>query len=191
MEEKKECLRQVVHLLYGPFLLVLHHKGFLTNEVMLYISIAFALWILFFRFEKNLITKLLKKFERKDDLENFPLKWVFFFTIWAFLSFYLFEDPAAYAAILILWLWDSISNVFGRNYWKHWWVFNKKKTIEWSLAGFLAAAAASGLIVGFLPALLASLVAMILEAVDLKIWKIKIDDNFTIPLVTGLILSYV
>ncbi|KKR07232.1 MAG: hypothetical protein UT33_C0005G0176, partial [Candidatus Peregrinibacteria bacterium GW2011_GWC2_39_14] len=43
--------------------------------------------------------------------------------------------------------------------------------------------------VSFQQAIVATLLAMLIEMVPIRVWKIKIDDNLLIPIVAGTIMS--
>ena len=99
----------------------------------------------------------------------------------------LFEKDIAMAAIIILALGDSFSRLigpFGKI--KH--PFNDKKFLEGVIAGMVAAALGAMLLVKPLEAIAASFFAMLLEGVNLRLFKFKIDDNITIPLIAGFVI---
>ena len=91
------------------------------------------------------------------------------------------------AAIMILALGDSFSRLigpFGKI--KH--PFNNTKFLEGLIAGLIAASLGAMLFIRPHEAVAASFIAMLLEGVDLKLFKLKIDDNITIPVVAGAII---
>ena len=57
-----------------------------------------------------------------------------------------------------------------------------------TFAGAVAATLAAWLHVPFLPALIASCIAMFVEAGEVRIAEHHLDDNFTMPLVAGITL---
>jgi len=191
LEKYKECFRQVIHFLYWILIVLLHSKWIVDNDSLFFLIIMGIILILIIKFKPKvfILWDLLKIAEREKDYSFFPWKWLFFFTIWAFLSLLIFENNIAYASILILWVWDAFSNIIWRKLWKHKWFFNKEKTIEWSLWGLIWATIAASLFVNFIPAVIASTIAILLESIDLKIFWKRIDDNLTIPVLSGFILS--
>jgi dolichol kinase/phosphoserine phosphatase len=95
----------------------------------------------------------------------------------------LFPDMIGYAIIGILTLGDSASAFIGRKFGRTLLPFNKNKTLEGSIAGFLAAFLGATLFLNPVHSLIASLIGMAIEAVPSPI-----NDNITIPLSSGLIL---
>lgn len=192
MKKNKECFRQVIHLLYWIMLVFLHSKWVINSDTLLFLIIIWVIFLIIIKIKPKayLIWKLTKVLERESDYRVFPWKWLFFYTLWSFSSLYFFQENIAYASILILWTWDAFSNIIWRKLWKNHWKFNKKKTIEWSIWWFIPSLIASVFFVKLIPAIIASFVAMIIEAIDLKIAWIKIDDNLTIPIISWAILSF-
>lgn len=101
----------------------------------------------------------------------------------AVLSIFLFSKPVAVAAITFIILGDISSALIGRKYGK---VSFGDKTLEGSLGFFLA-----GLLVvvivpdlSLLIGLAGAVVATLAEAIDFRI-----DDNLTVPLVSGVIMQ--
>ena len=106
------------------------------------------------------------------------------YLIGALLAVILFEKDIALAAIIILALGDSFSRLigpFGKI--KH--PFNNTKFLEGVIAGIIAAFLGAILFVKPSEAIIASFFAMMLEGVNLRLGKFKIDDNITIPLIAG------
>lgn len=191
MNDSKEYLRQVVHILYWPLLIFFFHFdiiSFFWLIVLLYLVILciefLKMWI-----KIPIIYNFAKKFEREEDFKAFPGKGFFYFTFWALLTYYFFDKEIASASILILCILDSISTLIWRKYWKTKWPFNKIKSIEWSFFGFITAAVWASLIINPVLATTASFVAMVTEAIDIKIVNFKLNDNLTIPLASAIILK--
>lgn len=191
MEKKMECFRQIIHFFYWFLIVFLHQKWIINNDSFLFLIIIWIIFILIIKIKPKVffIWDLMKFFERKNDYKKFPWKWLFFFTIWAFFSLYFFEENIAYASILMLWIWDSLSNIIWRNFWKHKWKFNKSKTIEWSFWWLIWIIISSLFFVKIIPAIIASIIAMAVEALDFKIFWKRIDDNFSIPIISWFILN--
>ena len=66
-------------------------------------------------------------------------------------------------------------------------LIHPEKLLEGTIAGIVAATLSASLFVPFTFALIASTVVMILEAIEIEYFKI--DDNFFIPIVSGILLS--
>jgi HAD superfamily phosphoserine phosphatase-like hydrolase len=99
------------------------------------------------------------------------------------LTLLLFPFPASAAAIAIFALGDSTASIFG-GLWGKRLPFNKAKTLEGSLAGFFFGFLAGCFFITPLLALVGAAVAMFIEYLPLPI-----NDNITIPIITGLTLT--
>ena len=109
-----------------------------------------------------------------------------YFAIGILLTLLLFPIPNNYGAIAIFALGDSTASIFGSLRSGHPLPFNKGKTIEGSLTGFLFAFIA-GLFFLSLPfALLGAAMAMTIECLPMPV-----NDNILIPLFTGFTLTII
>jgi dolichol kinase/phosphoserine phosphatase len=95
----------------------------------------------------------------------------------------LFPTPAGGAAIAIFCLGDSAASIFGGLISTSL-PFNKGKTWEGSLAGFLFAFLAGTFFISPVLALIGAAVAMTIEVLPLPI-----NDNVSVPIITGLVLT--
>ena len=95
----------------------------------------------------------------------------------------LFPTPAGGAAIAIFCLGDSAASIFGGMISTSL-PFNKGKTWEGSLAGFLFAFLAGTFFISPILALIGAAVAMTIEVLPLPI-----NDNISVPIITGLVLT--
>ena len=98
------------------------------------------------------------------------------------LTLLIFPFPASAAAIAIFALGDSTASIFGGLIGKRL-PFNKGKTLEGSLSGFVFAFLAGCLFVAPWIAAIGAAVAMFVEYLPLPV-----NDNVVIPLVTGAVL---
>lgn len=128
----------------------------------------------------NTIHIVFQKFERSGA--NY--RGAFYFYLASAVSLFLFPLQIAALSITVLALGDSLSTAAGI-FGSHKIFYNRKKTWEGTLAGF-AAAFAGCLLISPQLALPAALTGMIVESLPLKI-----DDNLTIPILTGIALSAV
>jgi CDP-diglyceride synthetase len=106
-----------------------------------------------------------------------------YFALGILLTLLVFPHPVSGAAIAIFALGDSAASIFGGLIGKRL-PFNKGKTLEGSLAGFVFAFLAGSLFVAPWIAAVGAAVAMIVEYLPLPI-----NDNVLIPLVTALTLT--
>jgi dolichol kinase/phosphoserine phosphatase len=107
-----------------------------------------------------------------------------FFAFGILLTLLLFPFAASSAAIAIFALGDSTASIFGRVYGRNALPFNKGKTLEGSILGFVFAFLAGSFFTTTLKSLIGALAAMIVECLPLPI-----NDNLIIPLITGLTLT--
>ena len=183
-----EIKRQPFHILLGLLLIVLIYNDLLEPLVLLTITIiAIIASFITKKVKPKTIYKLLKFIEREDDLEQLPGKGLIAYLIGALIVILLFEKDIALASIMILALGDSFSRLigpFGKI--KH--PFNDTKFLEGVIAGVIAASLGAMLFIKPSEAIVASAIAMLLEGIDLKLFKFKIDDNITIPLIAGAVI---
>lgn len=188
--DEMEYRRQAMHLTVGVTMTLLLYYGILHTWVLgALIPVALILITLLKQRKLPLLEKALLVFERKHHFEKFPGRGSLCFLIGGFLACLLFSREIALASILVLAFGDSITNIAGGYYGRFPLPYNKKKNIEGPLAGALLASMAAALFVPFPVALAASLLAMFLETLPLKIGAWEIDDNITIPVVAGLVMT--
>lgn len=185
---KLEIKRQPFHILLGLFFIALIYYYLLTPIILLtIIIIAIFSSFLVKKTKPKTIYNLLKFIEREEDLEGLPGKGLITYLIGILLVVTLFEKDIALASIMILALGDSLSRLigpFGKI--KH--PFNNTKFLEGVIAGIIAASLGAMLFIKPSEAIVASFFAMFLEGIDLRLFKFKIDDNITIPLIAGAVI---
>lgn len=179
---KKEILRQSIHA-SGIFVIFL--ERFFDPLVLIIICAAIIICgAIIFRIDKDhhifLLSPIIKTCKRQQDEKGFMY---FFFGVIIALS--LFQINIANAIIVILVLGDSASTVFGKAFGRTPLPLNKKKTIEGSLAFFVVGFAAALTQLPFLPSLIGALFGTFAEGYS------PIDDNISIPLVSGIVMSVV
>jgi HAD superfamily phosphoserine phosphatase-like hydrolase len=100
------------------------------------------------------------------------------------ISLLIFPEPIRYVAITTLTLGDGGAHIFGMKFGKIKLPFNKGKNLEGTIFGFLFAFLGAMIFVDPVRALIASTVAMLVEGIPSPI-----NDNLTMPLASGLVLS--
>ncbi|MAG91501.1 hypothetical protein CMO83_02395 [Candidatus Woesearchaeota archaeon] len=186
---KFELNRQLFHIFLGIAIVVLIKYSFISKELILLAIIAGI--ILSFLSKKTrvpVIHNLLEKFEREEDINKFPGKGIIFYFIGVYIVLLLFPKDIAMASIMVLALGDSVSHLFGLHFGKTKHPLSKTKYLEGTYAG-LAVGFMGALV--FLPwqeALLASVAAMIVEAIEIKIGAAQVDDNLIVPFVAGAVV---
>ena len=195
MEEKSKKMtefefnRQMIHMFLGIIVVLLLKYGFVNkNIILVLILVGFILSFLSAKIKIPVIHDFLQKFERKKDLEKFPGKGVIFYFIGIYISLLLFPKEVAMASIMILALGDSVSHIYGLHYGKIKHPLSNTKFIEGTIAGFLAGFFGALIFLPWLEAFLASLAAMVVEAIEIKIGAEQVDDNLIIPVIAGAVV---
>jgi len=182
-----ELRRQIFHVLLGVVLVILLHFNIIGFEVVFLMLVAgIFISLLSSKYKIPMIEWFLENFDRKNAVLRGQGVLTCFLGILIVLLF--FEKNVALASILILTLGDSFCHLGKWGKLKN--PFNNVKFIEGLLVGVAVATAGALIFVSFWQALLGSLIAMIVESFDLKIWKWEIDDNLLIPLIAGLVMSF-
>lgn len=201
MINHKETGRQLVHLtgiILIYFILVVGTELTLIGTIILTIFLFFSAFYKGMRFQLRKKSKFrVKIFEQLEDAffdvidsidrkSYFPFYGAFTFYFSSSLVMFFFSKEIAILAIAVLAVQDSIATLIGSNFGKHKIFFNKEKTFEGSISGFLAAFLVCLLLTNPLQAFIASFIGTIIETLP-----IRIDDNLTIPLVVGIVLSFI
>lgn len=139
----------------------------------------------------SLVLKFMKPFMRESErnsLSGFP-----FYALGAAISLLLFEEKIAILSILFLIFADPISSFFGILYGKDKIIGNK--SVQGCIAGFIVCYSLTFIFGAFLyrpgvDLLLFSVVAGVIGSVS-ELCSIVIDDNLTIPVLSGLGLTAV
>ncbi len=190
---KGEIARQLVHIAIGLTIVLLLYFDFIKLYSLIIITIIAFIFFYFIKKYKPKSTlickvlKILKKLERKNEIEEFRGRGALFYLIGILIVIALFEKDIAMASIMILALGDSFSRLigpFGKI--KH--PFNNLKCLEGIIAGWIAASLGAMLIIKPFEAITASAVAMLIEGLDIKLFKFQIDDNLTIPVIAGFVI---
>jgi len=189
VEKKFEISRQMFHLALGLVIVLLLMYGFIDkNLILILIIVGLILSIISRKTKILVIYNLLEKFERKKEIETFPGKGTIFYFIGVYFSLFLFSKDIAMASIMVLAFGDSVSHVFGLHYGRTKHPLSNKKFLEGTIAGFIAGFIGAWMFLPWHEAFLASLIAMIVEAVEIKIGAEQVDDNLIIPVVAGAVV---
>jgi dolichol kinase len=103
----------------------------------------------------------------------------------ALLASYLFDREVAAAALVFLTIGDTLAAIVGKAWGRTPWF---GKSVEGSVAGFAGSLLAAWLIVPGIP--LAPLALAAFAAALVEVLPIPVDDNFRIPLLSGLVLQW-
>ena len=179
--------RQLFHLLLGFIIALLYITKILTIKTLMVIFvIGIITSLLSYKYKLPLVYWFLKNFEREKDLKENPGKGTLAYIGGVLLSLILFEENIALAAIMVLAVGDSVSHMVGKYFGKRKYSIGSPKHLEGTAAGIFFASIAASMFVTPRLAFLGSIAGMLVESVELKIGKMIIDDNLTIPLAVGL-----
>jgi dolichol kinase len=128
---------------------------------------------------EDIIEDEFKTYERKKEL---PFRGAITFYFSCFLVTFLFEPNIAIASIAVLAFADSLSTVVGYFVGEHKLPINKKKSWEGSTIFFITSLVILLFFANPIKALIIALIATFVEMLP------KIDDNLTVPLVTGVLI---
>jgi dolichol kinase len=183
-----EIKRQIFHIYLGLMLMLLIHRNILNSFYILLI-ILFGAIISLISTKVNIpvISWFLDNFERQEYRKKFPGKGTIFFFIGVYIVLRLFQKDIALASIMILTLGDSISHLIGKYFGKTKTKLSRKKLLEGTIAGIIMGFIGAILFVPYLEAFIASSIAMLFEAAEIKYLKI-IDDNITVPVVAAIVI---
>jgi len=136
-------------------------------------------------FPLSLLYELIETFEREEEKKKIPGKGVFMFFLGAILTIIIFKSISIVtASILIVALGDGTSTLIGLKFGKRPLPYNKKKTLEGSLAFVIFGFAGALTQVSPVQAFLGTLAAMLVESLPMKI-----DDNLMIPVVAAAVMT--
>ena len=107
-----------------------------------------------------------------------------FYAFGIILSLILFSPQIAYVSIATLTLGDASAALFGKKFGRTRFPFNRAKSVEGSLFGFIIAFLGATLFIDPIRAFIGAITGMIVESLPTPI-----SDNIIVPLVTGLVLS--
>jgi len=181
-----ELRRNMAHLLLGSFFAFLVVT--LPREIVIACNVLLisGLIVSSFLYQKHKIALLTWLFTRFDRPGKFTAKGAIIFFVGTLIAVLLFPPPIAALSILVLAISDSLATIAGHYAGKH--ILFKKKTIEGTLVFFACTLVMLVLFVGPVAPVKALLIALIVSATEL-VTPTYLDDNLTIPFVTGLLLN--
>jgi dolichol kinase len=189
MKDNLEVRRQIFHSLLGVATVGLLSVNLVNGAILFFAIILGIIFSLLSRKHKiPVIYWFLDKFERAEDLKRFPGKGVIHYLLGVFLVVVFFPLDMAMAAIMVLALGDSASNLFGARYGKTPHPFTSRKNLEGLFAGIAAGFLGALVFVKWYEALFASFIAMVVEGIEMKIGVEEVDDNVIIPIVAAAVI---
>ncbi len=148
------------------------------------LAVGMLLSLLSLRFKLPFVYFMLKKFEKPQYIRKFPGKGALFFIAGCLLVLKLFPKSMAFASIAILTFADPIASISGVIFGRlaHRKPFNTLKKIEGTIVGAAVGIFAASFFVSYTEAIVASIAAMIAEALTLRLGGDFVDDNISVPL---------
>lgn len=191
MNDIMEIKRQLFHIACGIVIITLVKLEILNLIILgIVIILGFIISAIYKRYTIPGISWFMKHFEREVNMKTFPGKGALFYLLGCFFAILLFREDVALASIMIMALGDSISTMFSKRYngkIKH--PFSTRKYLKGALVGGLAGFFGALLFVSPIFAFVSSLIAMIIEGIDIKLGFTQVDDNLIIPIVAGTIIT--
>ncbi|MDP3918429.1 MAG: hypothetical protein Q8Q35_00805 [Nanoarchaeota archaeon] len=183
MISRLELRRQLLHLIFGLFLItLLYLRIFNVYHLIGILVLGVLVSQLCIRYKVPLASWVMNNFERKKLRKSFPGRGPILFMIGSIIVVWLFPLKIALASMMMLAVGDALSHIFGkllsRRTYKH------LKSVEGTIMGILFSFLGAMLFVNVAVALWGSLITMGLEG-----FKWRIDDNLYIPIVAALVMS--
>ncbi|MCC6643173.1 phosphatase PAP2 family protein [Candidatus Peregrinibacteria bacterium] len=191
IKSKLELRRQIAHLVTGIAVVFLIHLKLLTPNLLVFLLIIGAGLSLLQKYRPSaFIHEILIKFEREEDLRNFPGKGAIFLMLGSLLALLIFPINIAKGAIMVLAVGDSISHLVGRYFGKIKFPLSQNKMMEGTVFAIVFSTLGALLYVDFTKAFIASLIAVVAETIyPAKLAK-YFDDNLLVPLLAGGIMLF-
>lgn len=184
----QEILRKAIHIAAGLFVVFAFSQDILTLPVFGVFILAFLIVVLLnVRYETELLTKILSLNRIDAKLPGLAVL-AFFAGCWIVLALFKSQPSIAYAAIMVLTFGDPAAHLISTGFGGTKAAISRSSYYQGAVAGAVVGALAAWVYVDFWQALLASAIAMFVEAGELRIATHQIDDNFTIPVIAGIVL---
>ncbi len=197
---KGEVERQLIHLLTGiTLILLIRTAGDMALAVLLLLLAFYATISVVIILNKLplSLSAFLCRWGRPSK-QTIPFKGTILLLCGITISFILFPEEIVYASIAVVAFGDSVATAIGVLIGRHKLPYSENKTVEGTVSGIIAAFLASSFFVTPVQALLGSAGGMLLESIiDLQtirefnsqmIFKFFLNDNFLIPLFSGLLM---
>ncbi len=167
--------RKLIHI-SGVLIPFLASENLFGKKLMIaLVVLGLAVFLVLEIFKKRLSRDTLLLVYRENEIKGFsiePLSYIFSVLSLLSLSFFI-DEKLCFAAIAILAAGDGVAGVIGRRYGSHRLSFNKDKSWEGSLSGFIAA-----LLTGFY---YAGQIAIIGSAFGMLAGAVSKHDNIAVP----------
>lgn len=183
--QELENKRKIFHIGLGTLFILLYAIGLAPWWVFgIILVIGYLTSYTHCIYDIPLLNKLLEHFDRPDAYT--PGIGAIAFVQGFLIASFLFEKPIAIAAMIALVYGDGIASLIGYHHGRHLLEWNDRKTWEGLTSGFLITLILLMLILPWPAALAGSIAAMAAESI--KKPHPLLDDNFFIPLITGIVV---
>ena len=185
--EPQEVLRKMMHIGLGMTLGLLYYFDYLGKLSLLVMFVCVTLMFFVYLFYKIPgLHQLMLTVERPKDMARFPGLGAIYFALGFVLAAWLFPKNIAVASMMVLGFGDAVTVLVGA--YGHVPFFNPLKNWEGILAAAFISAVAASFFVPVGMAIIASVVSMLVEGFDLKLFGFRLNDNVTVPVVCGVVL---
>lgn len=186
IKDKFELRRQVMHMVTGLSIAFLLYLGLIG---VWFLGIVLAVGLVATGvsrvYDIPVVRDFLDFFERPSVRRRFPGIGSFFMVLGSFFAVLLFSRDIAIAAIIIMAVGDSVTNVIGRYFGEIDIPWNREKQFEGPIAAFFLSFFGTLLVVRWELALAGSAIGALVETFNFRIGRVKIDDNLIVPVVAG------
>lgn len=199
---KGDLVRKSIHILSGLFYIpLIYISGPFALEVLVLLALIYAFVIVSLlilnRMHYRPVCEIIKCWGRRN--ENYiPLKPTLLLHTGIGISLLIFPTPIVYASIAITAMGDGIATISGKKIGKHKLSYSKRKSVEGTITGSIAAFLGAALFVSSLQALVASAGSMLLESIigrDIKTdssiknaFNLLKNDNLLLPVFSGFLM---
>ncbi len=166
-------LRKVLHI-SGVFIPVI--AGFIGKNLTIALLLSvFAIYLMLEALKHKIPTHILSTVYRENELNNFSIEPLsYFLSVLSLLALsFSIDEKICFAAIAVLAAGDGFAGVVGRKYGRHRFSFNKNKSWEGSLSGFLAASLSGFYFAGG--------IALVGGAFGMMAGAVNKHDNIAVP----------
>ena len=187
---EREVRRKIVHMLLGiVFVLLVYFDVFEgIHFVLLFFIGIIASWLCK-NFYVPFFSPMLELFERPEEIRTFPGKGAITFVAGCGLSVLLFSKLAALTGIMVLSIADAASLIVGKFFGRLVHPLNPNKHLEGLIAGFVFGVPAALVFLPTIRAFIVAAFAALVETINIRFGSLRIDDNLSVPLATGLITT--
>lgn len=183
---RNDLLRETIHASGFFVTIIAHFVGLIFIVVPTILILALYVISEYLRTvgkKMPIINYVTRKAASKNELYQIVLAPVYY-AVGILLALLIFPVPANYATVAIFTLGDSIASLVGEYYGATSLPFNRAKSLEGSLAGFVFAFLAGAVFISPWLAVVGAAIAMFIEYLPLPI-----NDNLLIPVFTGFVLT--